>query len=157
MKISEITTQKNNINTTKIQKKKVIESTGILVGSTAIVPTSFLIGDIFSKNKKRYLESIKKEKDIFEKTVQENTNIGIGLLKKMNKPINDEVIKIVHDSVEIQERFKLEEKLELLKKIRKTHIKEGVKVAAGIGISIGTVILLIKNILEQKKSTCSDK
>lgn len=151
MKISEITTQKNNINTTKIQKKKVIESTGILVGSTAIVPASFLIGDIFSKNKKRYLESIKKEKDIFEKTVQKNTNIGIGLLKKMNKPINDEVIKIVHDSVEIQERFKLEEKLELLKKIRKTHIKEGVKVAAGIGISIGTVILLIKNIYENRK------
>ena len=153
MKISKINTPKKNTNKTKNQNRKVIETTTILVGSTAIVPTIFLFADQFSNNKKRYIESIKKEKDLFEKTVQDSTNVGIGLLKKMNKPINDKIIKIIHDGVEIQEKFKLDEKLELLKKLRKIHIKEGLKISAGIGISLGAIILAIKNSYENRKKT----
>lgn len=153
MKTSGITTFNSNIDVdvTRNKKRKILESTAILAGSTAFIPASFLIADNFSNNKKNYLKLVKNEKDIFTKTVQKNTDVGVGLLKKIGKPIDDTVIKAIRDQVEITEKTKLEEKLALLNKFRKSHVNKGLKISAGVGLSLGAAILGIKNVYEKQK------
>ena len=111
-----------------------------------------MIADNFSNNKKNYLKSVKNEKDIFTKIVQKNTDVGVGLLKKLGKPIDDTVIKAIRDQVEITEKTKLEEKLALLNKFRKLHVNKGLKISAGVGLSLGAAILGIKNVYEKQKT-----
>lgn len=152
MKTFGVTTFNSNIDAKRNKKRKILESTAILAGSTAVIPASFLIVDNFSNNKKNYLKSIKNEKDIFTKTVQKNTDVGVGLLKKMGKPIDDNVIKTIKDQVEITEKSKLEEKLALLNKLRKSHVNKGLKISAGVGLSLGAAILGIKNVYEKQKN-----
>ena len=152
MKTFRVTTFNSNIDVKRNKKRKILESTAILAGSTAVIPTSFLIADNFSNNKKNYLKSVENEKDIFTKTVQKNTDVGVGLLKKMGKPIDDNVIKTIKDQVEITEKSKLEEKLALLNKLRKSHVNKGLKISAGVGLSLGAAILGIKNVYEKQKN-----
>lgn len=152
MKTSEITAFKSNIDTSKIKKRNVLEAAGILTGAAVVIPASFLIADNFSNNKKNYLKSVENEKDLFEKTVQKNTDVGVGLMKKLKKTIDDSVIKTIKDHVEITERTKLDEKLADLKKLRRSHINKGLKISAGVGISLGTAILALKNIYEKRKN-----
>ena len=152
MKTFGVTTFNSNIDVKRNKKRKILESTAILAGSTAVIPASFLIVDNFSNNKKNYLKSVKNEKDIFTKTVQKNTDVGVGLLKKMGKPIDDNVIKTIKDQVEITEKSKLEEKLALLNKLRKSHVNKGLKISAGVGLSLGAAILGIKNVYEKQKN-----
>ena len=152
MKTYRVTTFNSNIDVKRNKKRKILESTAILAGSTAVIPTSFLIADNFSNNKKNYLKSVENEKDIFTKTVQKNTDVGVGLLKKMGKPIDDNVIKTIKDQVEITEKSKLEEKLALLNKLRKSHVNKGLKISAGVGLSLGAAILGIKNVYEKQKN-----
>ena len=152
MKTFGVTTFNSNIDVKRNKKRKILESTAILAGSTAVIPTSFLIADNFSNNKKNYLKSVKNEKEIFTKTVQKNTDVGVGLLKKMGKPIDDNVIKTIKDQVEITEKSKLEEKLALLNKLRKSHVNKGLKISAGVGLSLGAAILGIKNVYEKQKN-----
>ncbi len=152
MKTFRVTTFNSNIDVKRNKKRKILESTAILAGSTAVIPASFLIVDNFSNNKKNYLKSVKNEKDIFTKTVQKNTDVGVGLLKKMGKPIDDNVIKTIKDQVEITEKSKLEEKLALLNKLRKSHVNKGLKISAGVGLSLGAAILGIKNVYEKQKN-----
>lgn len=54
MKTSGITTFNSNIDVdvTRNKKRKILESTAILAGSTAFIPASFLIADNFSNNKR---------------------------------------------------------------------------------------------------------
>ena len=127
MKTSGITTFNSNIDVdvTRNKKRKILESTAILAGSTAFIPASFLIADNFSNNKKNYLKSVKNEKDIFTKTVQKNTDVGVGLLKKIGKPIDDTVIKAIRDQVEITEKTKLEEKLRIRSKKLNNLLADG--------------------------------
>lgn len=152
MKTFGVTAFNSNIDVKRNKKRKILESTAILAGSTAVIPASFLIVDNFSNNKKNYLKSVKNEKDIFTKTVQKNTDVGVGLLKKMGKPIDDNVIKTIKDQVEITEKSKLEEKLALLNKLRKSHVNKGLKISAGVGLSLGAAILGIKNVYEKQKN-----
>lgn len=152
MKTSGITTFNSNIDVTRNKKRKILESTAILAGPTAFIPASFLIADNFSNNKKNYLKSVKNEKGIFTKIVQKNTDVGVGLLKKIGKPIDDTVIKAIRDQVEIIEKTKLEEKLALLNKFRKSHVNKGLKISAGVGFSLGAAILGIKNVYEKQKT-----
>ena len=152
MKTFRVTTFNSNIDVKRNKKRKILESTAILAGSTAVIPTSFLIADNFSNNKKNYLKSVKNEKEIFTKTVQKNTDVGVGLLKKMGKPIDDNVIKTIKDQVEITEKSKLEEKLALLNKLRKSHVNKGLKISVGVGLSLGAAILGIKNVYEKQKN-----
>lgn len=152
MKTSEVTTFHNNIDVTRNKKRKILESTVILASSTAVIPASFLIADNFSNNKKNYLKSVENEKDIFETTVQKNIDVGLGLIKKIGKPIDENVIKTIREQVEITEKTKLEEKLAVLNKLRKLHINKGLKIAAGVGLSLGTAILGIKNVYENRKN-----
>ena len=151
MKTSRITTFNNNIDVNRNKKRRILEASTVLVGSTALIPASFLIADNFSNNKKNYLKSVKNEKDIFTKTVQKNTDVGVGLLKKIGKPIDDTVIKAIRDQVEITEKTKLEEKLALLNKLRKSHVNKGLTISAGVGLSLGAAILGIKNVYEKQK------
>ena len=152
MKTFGVTTFNSNIDVKRNKKRKILESTAILAGSTAVIPASFLIADNFSNNKKNYLKSVENEKDIFTKTVQKNTDVGVGLLKKMGKPIDDNVIKTIKDQVEITEKSKLEEKLALLNKLRKSHVNKGLKISVGVGLSLGAAILGIKNVYEKQKN-----
>ena len=152
MKTFGVTTFNSNIDVKRNKKRKILESTAILAGTTAVIPASFLIADNFSNNKKNYLKSVENEKDIFTKTVQKNTDVGVGLLKKMGKPIDDNVIKTIKDQVEITEKSKLEEKLALLNKLRKSHVNKGLKISAGVGLSLGAAILGIKNVYEKQKN-----
>lgn len=153
MKTSGITTFNSNIGVTKNKKRKILESTAILAGTTAVIPASFLISDNFSNNKKNYIKSVEKEKDIFEKNVQKKVYMDIQkLLTISSNPITDEEMQILRDNSEMQFRTGLEEKLSVLKKLRKSYINRGLKISAGIGISLGTDILGIKNIYEKRKN-----
>lgn len=69
----------------------------------------------------------------------------------MGKPINDENVNIIKRRVEDVEGQKLNEKLEQLKKIRKSHIHYGLKISAGIGLSAGTIALAIKSLYDRHK------
>lgn len=152
MKTSKIITAENNIITPKTQKRKIMESSGILVGATAIVPAGFLLADNFSNNKKDYIKSINNEKDVFEKKVQKKVYMDIQKLFAMSgKPITDKELQILTDNSEMQFRTGLEEKLSVLKKLRKSYINRGLKISAGIGISLGVAALAIKNIYEKQK------
>lgn len=155
MKTSGITSFNSNVDVKRNKKRKILESTAILAGSTAVIPASFLIADNFSNNKQNYLKSVENEKDIFTKTVQKNTDVGVGLLKKMGKSIDENVIKAIKEQVEITEKSKLEEKIALLNKLRKLHVNKGLKISAGIGISLGTAILGIKSVYEKQKNQSS--
>lgn len=146
MQVTEI---KTTDNTNKITGRKVAKTAGFMLGTTVAAPALFLVADNFSKSKKNYLNSVKKETDIFEKTVNENTEKLLNILKKMGKPINDENVNIVKRRVEDVEGQKLNEKLEPLKKIRKSHIHYGLKISAGLGLSAGAIALAIKSLYDK--------
>ena len=156
MKISNITFSKNiTDNNQKTPKKNKIEAISILAGSTIGAPVTFLVMDTFSKNKKDYLQSIKNEEENFIKTVEKNVKTGIGLLEKNGRSPSEKEIKIIRDHITLVEKFNLDEKLDIIKKVRKSHVNKWLKISTGIGISLGTIILAIKNIYQKQKKELS--
>ena len=107
--------------------------------------------DIFSKNKKDYLQSIKNEEENFVKTVEKNIKTGIEILEKNGRPPSEKEIKIIRDHITLVEKLNLDEKLDIIKKARKAHVNKWFKISTGIGISLGTIVLAIKNIYQKQK------
>lgn len=106
----------------------------------------------FSNNKKNYLKSVKNEKDIFTENCSKKYWCRCGTIKKNGKTYRWHDIKTIKDQVEITEKSKLEEKLALLNKLRKSHVNKGLKISAGVGLSLGAAILGIKNVYEKQKN-----
>ena len=152
MVTSKITTinSNNNINSPKSKRKKILETTAILAGTTAIVPAGFLIADNFSSSKQNYTKTVQAETDKYKKTVESSTNTGINLLNRLGKQADDDTKKEVRALVEEVEKSKLENRLAPLKQIRKAHLKNGLKISAGIGISLGGILLAVKNTYEKR-------
>lgn len=57
--ISKITTI--NSNNSKNKRRKILETTAILAGTTAIFPAGFLVADNFSNSKRNYTKKLKKK------------------------------------------------------------------------------------------------
>ena len=152
MKISNITFSKsitNNNQTTP--KKNKIEAISILAGSTIGAPSTFLIMDIFSKNKKDYLQSIKNEINIYNANVEKDVQTGLRLLEQKGKPANTSETEVIKEYAKSKNKLSLDRKLDNIKKVRKAHVNKWLKISTGIGISLGTIVLAIKNIYQKPK------
>lgn len=155
MMISKITTI--NSNNSKNKRRKILETTAILAGTTAIFPAGFLVADNFSNSKRNYTKKVEEEINKYKKTVEKRTNAGLNLLNRLGNQANASEKEEVRALVEQVEKAKLENRLVPLKQIRKMYLKNGLKISAGLGISIGVITLALKNAYENHKSNQIDK
>ena len=156
MKISNITFSKNiTDNNQKTPKKNKIEAISILAGSTIGAPVTFLVMDTFSKNKKDYLQSIKNEINIYNANVEKDVQTGLKLLEQKGKPANTSEMEVIKEYAKSKNKLCLDRKLDNIKKTRKAHVNKWLKISTGIGISLGTIVLAIKNIYQKQKKELS--
>ena len=83
--ISKITTI--NSNNSKNKRRKILETTAILAGTTAIFPAGFLVADNFSNSKRNYTKKVEEEINKYKKTVEKRTNAGLNLLNRLGSII----------------------------------------------------------------------
>jgi hypothetical protein len=145
MQISKISNLNNsNFGHNEEKKKNVQKTATILTGSSLIGPAGFLVIDSFT-NRKTYKQNLKNLKNNFNEKVERYVQERIDKVTGWGETVDQDQIDAYRRLGENKYNKKYFEDTNTLKKLRLTHLKKWLGITAGIGLSLGTAYLAIKN------------
>ena len=151
MQIPKITNYNNqNFGNQKTNKEKLVDNVVTFATPTVIAPSAFLIVDNFTK-RKEYKNSVNSILEQFNNAVNIDINKHANKVRSWGEEVTDVDLNVYKNMYERKHIQTYRPKMDAVRQARKSYLKKWLITTTGLGISIGTLALAIKN--RQNKQT----
>ena len=151
MQIPKITNYNNqNFGNKNTKKEKIVSNATTFAAPTIVMPSAFLLVDNFTK-RKEYKKEINTVLEEFNQAVNIDINNHAEKVRSWGEEVTDIDLEVYKGIYEKKHARTYRPKVDLLKNTRKSYLKKWLSITTGIGISIGTIALAIKNMSKKQQ------